>query len=126
MIKVLSNAQQSTQNVTKQEKSALKDLATEESIMILPADKGKCTVILDKEEYVNKINTMLSDTRTYKKLIRDLTQDTKKKLIKKLTKLKTDGKITQNQYDYLYPTTEVTPRFYGTPKIHKPSNQLHP
>ena len=46
--------------------------------MILPADKGKCVVILDKEEYSNKVNMMLSDERTYRKLIRDPTQETGK------------------------------------------------
>ena len=41
-----------------------------------------------------------------------------------LTKLKKDGKITEDQYKYLYPTSEATPRLYCTPKIHKANNPL--
>ena len=43
-----------------------------------------------------------------------------------LTKLKKDGKITEDQYKYLYPTSEATPRLYCTPKIHKANNPLRP
>ena len=87
--------------------------------MILPADKGKAAVIMDKEEYNNKVNTMLSDTNTYKKLTRDPTQAKKRILIQKLTKLEKDGKITKEQYRSLYPTSEITPRIYCPPQKKK-------
>ena len=74
--------------------------------MILPADKGKAAVIMDKEDYDNKVNTMLSDTNTYKKLTRDPTQAKKRILIQKLTKLEKEGKNTKQQYKNLYPKTK--------------------
>jgi len=40
--------------------------------------------------------------------------------------LKQEGKITQEDYDLLYPTAENVPRMYCTPKIHKTGNPLRP
>ena len=35
-------------------------------------------------------------------------------------------KLTEDQYKYLYPTSEATPRLHCTPKIHKANNPLRP
>ena len=81
---------------------------------------------MDKTEYKEKVNIVLNDAHTYEKLQADPTSSYKRKLIEKLTKLKKDGKITEDQYKYLYPTSEATPRLYCTPKIHKANNPLRP
>ena len=94
--------------------------------MILPADKGRATVVMDKTEYAENVNTMLNDAHTYEKLQADPTSSYKRKLIEKLTKLKKDGKITEDQYKYLYPTSEATPTLYCTQKIHKANDPLRP
>ena len=44
---------------------ALKSLSKKEDILILPSDKGRATVTLDKSSYDVKISTMLSDNQTY-------------------------------------------------------------
>jgi len=36
--------------------------------MILPADKGKATVIMDTHEYEQTVTTMLSEHKNYEKL----------------------------------------------------------
>ncbi|KAI8484209.1 hypothetical protein Bbelb_379940 [Branchiostoma belcheri] len=41
-------------NITREERTALKDLATNQDILILPADKGRCTVVLDRQQYDRK------------------------------------------------------------------------
>ena len=56
--------------------------------MILPADKGRATVVMDKTEYEEKVNTMLNDVHTYEKRQANPTSSCKRKLIQKLTKLK--------------------------------------
>ena len=48
------------QTVTKEERQAIKDLKKADDIIILPADKGKSTVILDKNEYDENVNNMLA------------------------------------------------------------------
>ena len=85
----------------------------------MPADKGKATVIMDKEEYTRKLDSMVNDTKVYEKLDKDPTPKFRKKMISILSRLKEEGKISQKQYTYLYPTSDMIPRLYGSPKIHK-------
>ena len=60
----LKSAKLPKSNVTKEERKAIKELQKVDSILILPADKGRSTVILDKCEYDKKVTTMLADTKT--------------------------------------------------------------
>ena len=46
---------------------ALKSLADDPSIVITQADKGGGVVIIDKFEYVTKMNDLLEDKKTYTK-----------------------------------------------------------
>ncbi len=110
----------------KDERQAIKDLKNAEEIIILPADKGKSTVVLDRNDYVEKVNTMLVDTKTYEDLPSDPTPKYKRKLIATLTDLKKEGKITEAKCKELCPTAENVPRLYCTPKIHKPGTPLRP
>ena len=103
-------------NITKKERQALIELRKEKSVMILPADKGKATVIMDTGEYEQKVKTMLSHDKTYEKLNKDPTPKYKTKLVSIIKKLKEEDKITDEQYKYLYPTAENVPRMYCTPK----------
>jgi len=53
---------------------------------------------------------MLYDKKTYEVLKSDPTlKYKKKKLVGKLSKLNQEGKITQADYDWLYPTAEMSP-----------------
>ena len=114
-------------NIPVHEREALRNLRSDESIQILPADKGRCTVILDKEEYHQKCLTLLSDTKTYKRLgKRNPTSGYKDKLVEILTLIQTEGQIDQKEYFSVYPTTENPPKFYGLPKIHKEGRPLRP
>ena len=113
-------------NISKAVKTALRSLKQEDSITILPADKGRATVAMDKTEYEKKVNNMLNDAHTYEKLQANPTSSYKRKLIEKLTKLNKDSKMTEDHYKYLYPTYEATPRLHFTPKIHKANSLLRP
>jgi len=77
-------------------------------------------------DYESKVKEMLDDKRTYEVLKSDPTPKYKKELVRKLSKLKQEGKITQEDYNWLYPTAENVPRMYCTPKIHKTGNPLRP
>jgi len=94
-------------------------LAKEKSVTILPADKGKVTVIMTTAEYEEKVKEMLIDEKVYEVLKKDPTAVYKRKLASILTRLKEENKITEGQYKMLYPTMENTPRMYCTPKIHR-------
>jgi len=56
--------------------------------MILPADRGKATVVLDKEDYNTKVKQMLSDTKTCEVLKKDPTPTYRRKLVSILSRLK--------------------------------------
>ncbi|XP_072030495.1 uncharacterized protein [Amphiura filiformis] len=126
MVGVLKSTNNTKSNLSKDEKIALKDLRKEDTILILPADKGKSTVVLDKEDYEEKVNIMLNDDKTKEKLKSDPTARYKKKLVSLLTRFKKEEKITVKEYWKLYPTVENTPRMYCTPKIHKAGTPLRP
>ena len=67
-------------------------------MLVLPADKSKAAVIMDTEEYMEKIREMLSEERVYKKFKRDVTCGYKEKLVTILVGLKDENKISWSQY----------------------------
>ncbi|XP_078621335.1 uncharacterized protein LOC144887811 [Branchiostoma floridae x Branchiostoma japonicum] len=114
-------------NITREEQIALKDLATNQDIVILPADKGRCTVVLDREQYDRKVQDLLGDKNTYAPLKKDPTSQFKGKIITALKELEDkEKKIDRATYLKLYPTAEQPPTFYGLPKIHKQDVPLRP
>ena len=52
-------------NLTKEEVCALNALRKDNSVTILPADKGRCTVIFDKKDYDFKVKPLLDDKKIY-------------------------------------------------------------
>ncbi|KAG8139520.1 hypothetical protein E2320_002281 [Naja naja] len=76
---VLVSAKTPPSNLTIQERTAVTSLGRDPNITILPADKGKCTVILNTNDCKAKVNNFLKDTATYEILKRDLTSSYKKK-----------------------------------------------
>ena len=122
----LSSCKLPKPNITKSERSALKELKNDDTLLIISADKGRCTVVMDRKEYDDKAKAMLSDTSTYTPLKKDPTQSIKTKLKGKLKPLKESGAISDRTCKSLVPTAEVPPKFYGLPKIHKPSCPLRP
>lgn len=113
-------------NITKEEVKALESLRKDTSIKILPADKGRTTVVLDTDEYIRKCNLLLSDTKTYKKVNRDPTQNYKKEFAKVLKDLLDRQVIDRTLHKKLYPTSDQPPKFYELPKIHKKDTPLRP
>ena len=75
-------------NLTKDERQALKRLKNDDDIVILPADKGRVTVVMDKKDYHDKIDTLVNDQQTYEVLKRDPTPALQPKLNSKLLQLK--------------------------------------
>ena len=51
-------------NLTKDEQQALKRLKNDNDIVILPADKGRVTVVMDKTDYFDKMDALVNDKQT--------------------------------------------------------------
>ena len=59
IVNLLKKAKPPAPNISKEENLALDKLRKETSIQILPADKGRATVIMDKDDYENRVKEML-------------------------------------------------------------------
>ena len=65
VIGAISRAWLPPKNITLQEARALRDLSQDQSILVLPADKGKATVVMNSADYDDHIDQMLKDENTY-------------------------------------------------------------
>ena len=61
--------------------------------MILPADKGRTTVIISKGQYYEKANKLLDDAKKYLQLSKDPTSKYAARLTKHLQSLQKKGEI---------------------------------
>ena len=113
-------------NITIQEPKAIKELRTDQSRIILTADKGTAMVVMGRQDCNCKALELLYIKNTYKPILKDPTPKHKSQLINLLKSCKTKEKITQDTYKKLYPTCMLTPRFYGLPQIHKTGTPLKP
>ena len=112
-------------NLTKEQRTALKEPRGLEDEVILPADKGNATVMMRRCDYDGKMEEMLG-TGTYGKLRGDPTATQENRLSRKLKGLEKNGEIRNALYNKLRPTGSQPPRIYGLPKIHKPDIPLRP
>ncbi|CAF5068029.1 unnamed protein product [Rotaria sp. Silwood1] len=104
-------------NLTKIEEKLLKELRSIKDIVIVPADKGGRIVILNKDDYIFKIEQKLKDTKIYTE-VTDPTNNIKSALSNFTQKLFQQQKITQGQQKYLT-SIENIPTVRGQPKLHK-------
>ena len=98
--------------------SNLKRLKEDDSIVIIPGDKDSCVVVMDKVDYVNKLNTMIDegiDNKVYEESEEDNTlfdlkhfQDFLYRNFRKY-----------EHYKDMWPTSHAPAKLYGTAKTHK-------
>ncbi|XP_066021441.1 uncharacterized protein [Pocillopora verrucosa] len=58
---ILQQAEPPEPNITKEMRDALKSLKEDKSIMVLPADKGRASVVMDTDTYRAKISTLIEN-----------------------------------------------------------------
>ncbi|XP_050516295.1 uncharacterized protein LOC126891156 [Diabrotica virgifera virgifera] len=63
--RVLRNSKPPTPNISQSERKALKELQANPDLVILPADKGNATVILNTSSYIDKLSNLIN-TPDYK------------------------------------------------------------
>ena len=86
----LQSASLLNSNLTPEEQRALKRLKTDQNIVILPADKGRVTVVMDKTDYNDKMDSLVNDKQTYEVFKRDPTPALQRKLNNKTAYTKED------------------------------------
>ena len=90
----------------------MNDFQSDTSIVILPADKGRSIVTLNREDYLEKFLVHINNG-PYQLLKKDLTTKIKVKILKRLKVLKDNKFIDNKSYYYLKPIDSPAPRFYG-------------
>jgi len=96
-------------------------MQNDNSIMILPANKGNATVILSSMDYKSKVRSLLNNP-----VYRRLTSDPTSKIEKQTTFLIKRSDFPEDVAKKLILHTSVPPRLYGLPKIHKKGIPLRP
>ena len=128
-------------NMKPVESRALRSLKRDTSIVIIPADKGPATVVLDRSTYDQKIQTLLSDEDTYRRLSKDPAPALERYMNDLLKSLKkshtsyTPGSTVQQENLLLAISSQLysrlhssagKPLLYGLPKIHNADVPLWP
>ena len=115
---ILQQAEPPEPNITKEMRDALKSLKEDESIMVLPADKGRVDVVMDTDTYRAKMSTLI-ENGPYQLLNKDPTDRLTRKLSEKLLTLKRSGYLLEAVYNKIRPRHKQPPGIYGLPKILK-------
>jgi len=108
-------------NMCKEELRALAALKHDKSITIVPADKGKATVVLDSDEYARKLAAVLDDHAFARLPGSTSTRNPYSKIEKETRALLKGTGVQVRVDDWCKP-----PHIYGLPKIHKKDAPLRP
>ncbi|CAF4803502.1 unnamed protein product, partial [Rotaria sp. Silwood2] len=95
------------------------------TIIITKPDKGHGVVIMDKRDYMHKMETLLQDQTTFKRIYDDPTISDEDRLIRLLLRLEKEGFITNEEYNMVKSIDSRPARLYGLPKLHK-AKQRYP
>nr|VZH98214.1 unnamed protein product [Spirometra erinaceieuropaei] len=112
--------------LSKVERDALREFKADKDLVIVPADKGRVTVVLDRTDYLQKAKDLLEDRQFYvpfaTKPLKTLTREINATLLA----LENSGAITPTDRRMARPQDTALARFYGLPKVHKDGAPLRP
>ena len=116
-----------------EEQFALKTLSKDKSIIIARPDKGNGVVIMDKSDYTQKVNALLSDTSKFKpvldreeiKIVFSL-EDRINNFLKKLRKKVPPFNLNDKTFKKLSVSGSQLGILYGLPKVHKEGCPIRP
>lgn len=107
----------------------LKDLAKNKDLVICKPDKGKGVVLLNRNDYNEKMNNILSDNTKFVEIGSPefkLIYKTEDKINRSLKHFKDQSYLSEQSYQSLYSSGSSFSVLYGLPKIHKPGVPLRP
>ena len=126
VIGALSRARLPPRNILPTKMKAVRELARDKDVIILPADKGRSTVVMDHSDYSSKMRALLSDHDTYQPVAKDPTSGLERRMNSVLWSLRQKSLLSDGTYRRLRSSAGGVPRLYGLPKIHKPDVPLRP
>ena len=112
-------------NLSRPEYDALKKLSSNKDIVIQKSDKGNSVVVVNRLDYLNRMQEMVDDVTKFEEVRVDegkdynfMTKQTRE-VNELLTELLKKHSITQTEREQLSPDGPSPARLYGLPKIHK-------
>ncbi|BHF75476.1 hypothetical protein SprV_0501857200 [Sparganum proliferum] len=112
--------------LSKVERDALRELKADKDLVIVPADKGRSTVVLDRTDYLQKVKGLLEDRQFYVPCTTNLLKTLTREMNTTLLALENSGAITPTDRRMARPQDSTLARFYGLPKVHKDGAPLRP
>ena len=106
-------------NISKEEEAAFYSLLHNEDIIIRPADKGSGIVVINKTDYIRKLETEMNESDSYISVAEDPTQSSLKAVKKLVNRMFKEGAISKEMQQYLIPKHSKAGRLKDNPKIHK-------
>ena len=117
-------------NISKAELSVLNKLCRNKDLIINRPDKGNGVVILDRQDYVRKVTSILEDTSKFLLLDSDMLEICQKqenRLVRCLRDSLLKKKlISDSVYHDLFPTGSTPGILFGLPKVHKANCLVRP
>ena len=101
---ILRSSKLPKDNITRSQRAALKEMRSWDDQVILAADMGNATVVMERGDYDEKVKELLDDTTTYRRLPKDPTQTQETRLSRKLLELHKRKEITKPIYNNWVPT----------------------
>ena len=105
-------------NLTKSERTSMKELSERVGITITKAEKGGAVVIVDVKDYIKQAERQINNTKNYRKLQEDPTVTNMKFVKNTIERFKKQKLINEKVADGLKRNDPKTPKLYLRPKIH--------
>ncbi|CAH8502173.1 unnamed protein product [Dicrocoelium dendriticum] len=114
--------------ITREQIQSLKELRLNNELIISKPDKGSGIVLMDRVDYIHKMQHILSDESKFQRLMtgKDNTGELEKQLTGCLRRMMQAKLITKKEFEKLKPSGGHLPRLYGLPKVHKEGAPMRP
>ncbi|BHF82480.1 hypothetical protein SprV_0802561800 [Sparganum proliferum] len=110
----------------KVECDALRELKADKDLVIVRADKGRSTIVLDRKDYHQKAKGLLEDRQFYVPFATNPVKALTREINAMLLALENLDAITPSDRRMARPQGTALGRFYGLPKVHKDGAPLQP
>ncbi|BHF78100.1 hypothetical protein SprV_0602121000 [Sparganum proliferum] len=112
--------------LSKVERDALRELKADKDLVIVPVDKGRSTVVLDRTDYLQKAEGLLEDRQFYVPCATNPVKALTREINATLLAVENSGAITPTDRRMARPQDTALARFYDLPKVHKDGAPLRP
>lgn len=112
------------EDMRKEIQKSRKYLREKDDLVVTKADKGKTIVVMKRDEYNEKMNSLVNDEATYEPIGNDPTKRTLKKINTIIDNWHERGFIQYSERTKLKIFNCNPPRVYGLPKTHKEGRPL--